>query len=206
MITLRQVKKFYNTYDKNKRLKAVDIDYLHIKQGEFVCLVGPSGCGKTSTLKLINQLILPEEGSIEIEGKKSPASNPLIWRRNIGYVVQNRSLFPHLTLLENIVLLAKVLKRDKKKSIQKAYDLMSLFGLDPMDYKDRYPSEMSGGQQQRGALARALIEDPNILLMDEPFGALDPINSQKNKNRVCQTQSKIKENYPVSNSQYFISF
>ena len=123
MLYLKKVKKFYN----NNQSKAVDIDYLHIKKGEFVCIIGPSGCGKTTTLKLINQLITPDEGSIEIEGKKSSDSDPVLWRRNIGYVIQKIGLLPHLNILENVSLLPSLLKRDKNRTQKKSLSTVGAF-------------------------------------------------------------------------------
>ena len=188
MLHLKKIKKFYN----NKKVKAVDIDSLSIKKGEFVCIIGPSGCGKTSTLKLINLLIQPDEGTIEINGLKSSDSDPVIWRQKIGYVIQKIGLLPHLNILENISLLPFVLKRDKEKTRERAYELMELFGL-PRTCQKRYPEELSGGQQQRVGLARALMEDPDLLLMDEPFGALDPITNQIMRKEFLKLNQKLKK-------------
>ena len=188
MLHLKKIKKFYN----NKQIKAVDIDSLSIKKGEFVCIIGPSGCGKTSTLKLINLLIQPDEGTIEINGLKSSDSDPVIWRQKIGYVIQKIGLLPHLNILENISLLPFVLKRDKEKTKERAYELMELFAL-PKTCQNRYPEELSGGQQQRVGLARALMEDPDLLLMDEPFGALDPITNQSMREEFLKLNQKLKK-------------
>ena len=173
MIYLKNLKKFYT---KNT-VKAVDIKELFIKKAGVACLVGPSGCGKTTTLKMINRLIEPSEGLIEINGVKSNQMDPVSWRRKIGYVIQKIGLLPHLTVMQNISLLSRVLKRDHKFISKRVNELLELVGLSPEQYKNRYPIELSGGQRQRVGIARALMENPPLLLMDEPFGALDSITA-----------------------------
>lgn len=154
--------------------KAVEDLNLEVEQGEFIVLIGPSGCGKTTTMKMINRLIEPSEGSIYIKGENILQKNQVELRRSIGYVIQQIGLFPHMTIMENIVLVPKLLKWPEEQRKKRAEELLKLVNMSP-EYLYRYPHELSGGQQQRIGVLRALAADPPLILMDEPFGALDPI-------------------------------
>lgn len=154
---------------------AVDHVSLTIDEGEFVTILGSSGCGKTTLLKLVNRLYEPDEGEIFLFGEKIADKDPVKLRRGIGYVIQQIGLFPHMTIQENISVVPKLLKWNKEKIDSRVDELLMLVGLKPDQYKDRYPSQLSGGQQQRVGLARALAIEPEIMLLDEPFGALDAI-------------------------------
>jgi osmoprotectant transport system ATP-binding protein len=152
---------------------------LEIPQGNIAVLVGPSGCGKTTTMKMINRLIAPTAGRILINGTDTRDLDPVQLRRGIGYVIQQVGLFPHMTIAENISLVPRLNKGKAAVDTGKVNQMLELVGLDPEQYRDRYPSELSGGQQQRVGVARALMSDPPIILMDEPFSALDPITREQ---------------------------
>ena len=167
---------------------------LKIDEGSFVVFIGPSGCGKTTTLKLMNKLIEPTSGEIYIDGKPISKEDPIKLRRNIGYVIQSIGLFPHLTIRENIELIPK-LKKDKtdEEIEQKTLELMKMVGLNPDEFLDKYPSELSGGQQQRIGLVRAIATDAKIILMDEPFSALDPITRTQLQEWLYSLQEELKK-------------
>ena len=158
---------------------AVDDLQLDIKQGEFLVFIGPSGSGKTTTLKMINQLVTQSEGSIFINDKKNSDYNIYELRWNIGYVLQQIALFPHMTIEENITIVPELKKWSKAKMKRRAYELLEMVGLDPEAYAQRKPNQLSGGEQQRVGVIRALATDSDIILMDEPFSALDPISREK---------------------------
>lgn len=169
MLTLENVSK---TYKGGK--KAVNNVNLKIAKGEFICFIGPSGCGKTTTMKMINRLIEPSAGKIFIDGENIMEQDPVELRRKIGYVIQQIGLFPHMTIQQNISLVPKLLKWPEQQRKERARELLKLVDMGP-EYVDRYPHELSGGQQQRIGVLRALAAEPPLILMDEPFGALDPI-------------------------------
>ncbi|WP_336183691.1 MULTISPECIES: choline ABC transporter ATP-binding protein OpuBA [Bacillus] len=169
MLTLKNVSK---TYKGGK--KAVNSVNLEIEKGEFICFIGPSGCGKTTTMKMINRLIEPSAGQIFIDGENIMEQDPVELRRKIGYVIQQIGLFPHMTIQQNISLVPKLLKWPEQQRKERARELLKLVDMGP-EYLDRYPHELSGGQQQRIGVLRALAAEPPLILMDEPFGALDPI-------------------------------
>lgn len=167
---------------------------LNIEDGSFVVLIGPSGCGKTTTLKLINKLIEPTKGDIFINDTPISKANPIKLRRNIGYVIQSVGLFPHMTIKENIELIPKLKKEKTEEEIEeKTIELMNMVGLDPKEFLHKYPSELSGGQQQRIGLVRAIATDAQIILMDEPFSALDPITRTQLQEWLYSLQEELKK-------------
>ena len=148
---------------------------LTVERGETLVLLGESGCGKTTTLKLVNRLLTPTGGEVVVEGKATTAWDPIALRRHIGYVIQEGGLFPHFTIARNVALVPSLLGWDEPRVTNRVRELLSLVGLEPDRFADRYPRELSGGQRQRVGVARALAADPSLLLLDEPFGALDPL-------------------------------
>jgi osmoprotectant transport system ATP-binding protein len=172
---------------------AVDRVTMSIPAGEIVVLVGPSGCGKTTTMRMINRMIEPTSGTIEIGGEDVAGLNDVTLRRQIGYVIQQVGLIPHLTIGHNVALVPKLLKWDKKRTEARVEQMLDVVGLDPRNYRDRYPRQLSGGQQQRVGVARALAADPPIMLMDEPFGAVDPITRSRLQTEFLSLQKAIKK-------------
>ncbi len=180
------VKKFGDT----EVIKGINLE---IGDNELVVLIGPSGCGKTTSLKMINRLIEPTSGTIYINDQDILKSNPIDLRRNMGYVIQQIGLFPHMTVGENIELLPLLKNWPKEKRRKRAEELLDLVGMSPNEYMDRYPSELSGGQQQRIGVARALATNPEIILMDEPFSALDPITRTQLQDELFNLQQELKK-------------
>ena len=188
-ILLDQVTKRYPGQDR----PAVDGITLEIPEGKIVMLVGPSGCGKTTTLKMINRLIEPSEGRIVLGGDDVTGIDGDELRRRIGYVIQAGGLFPHMTVAKNIGLVPGMLGWSKERTAARVDELLELVSLDPAVYRDRYPRELSGGQQQRVGVARALAADPPVLLMDEPFGAVDPITRQRLQDELINIQAELQK-------------
>lgn len=192
MIKLENLTKQFS--QKNgQTFKAVDNVNLNVPEGEMCVLLGPSGCGKTTTLKMINRLIAPSSGNILINGENTNEMDTVTLRRNIGYVIQQIGLFPNMTIEENITVVPRMLGWNKKQCHERATELMSMVALDPTKFLHRYPREMSGGQQQRIGVIRALAADPPVLLMDEPFGAVDPINREVIQNEFLDMQRQLKK-------------
>ncbi|MCC3371622.1 ABC transporter ATP-binding protein [Cohnella sp. REN36] len=188
MIQFTEVKKTYD--DGREVLKNINLE---IQAGEITVLIGPSGCGKTTTMKLINRLISPTAGQIRIDGEDIAKSDPVRLRRKIGYVIQNIGLFPHMTIARNVAVVPRLLKWDRQATDRRVDELLALVGLDPAIYRNRYPAELSGGQQQRIGVIRALAADPDIILMDEPFSALDPISREQLQNELIRLQQELRK-------------
>jgi osmoprotectant transport system ATP-binding protein len=187
-IELVDLKKHYD--DGTKAVNGLN---LTIEDKKLTILIGPSGCGKTTTLKMINRLIERSDGDIKFDGTSIDNINRIQLRREIGYVIQEIGLFPHMTVYENIAIVPKLLKWNEQKIKDRVDELLDLVNMDPEIYRSRYPAQLSGGQKQRIGVARGLAADPDILLMDEPFGAIDPINREKLQEAFLEIQDKIKK-------------
>ncbi|MGI8829400.1 MAG: ABC transporter ATP-binding protein, partial [Candidatus Limnocylindria bacterium] len=189
MISLQQLTKVFPGQAK----PAVEELDMEIPAGKIVVLVGPSGCGKTTTMRLINRLIEPTSGRIILEGEDVTKVNPDKLRRRIGYVIQQIGLFPHQTISDNIATVPRMLGWDEKRIKARVDELLAIVGLDPEAYRGRYPKQLSGGQRQRAGVARALSADPPVMLMDEPFGAIDPITRDRLQNEFLRLQETIRK-------------
>ncbi|WP_199183334.1 ABC transporter ATP-binding protein [Cryobacterium sp. Y82] len=187
LIELDSVTKQY----PNQPVAAVKNFSMTVQPGELIMFVGPSGCGKTTTMKMINRIIEPTSGSISIDGRDVLSLDPSELRRHIGYVIQQIGLFPHMTIAENIGVVPKLLNWSKEKTSDRVHELLTTVGLEPGDFAHRYPKQLSGGQQQRVGVARALAADPPVMLMDEPFGATDPITREKLQAEFLRLQASI---------------
>ncbi|WP_346899182.1 ABC transporter ATP-binding protein [Clostridium sp. UBA7503] len=185
--------KFENISKKFKNTTVLSDVSFEIEKGKLVAIIGESGCGKTTTLKMINGLITPTSGKIYINNEDIATKNVIDLRRNMGYVIQQTGLFPHMTIRENIELIPKVQNKNPEDITQQTYDLMDMVGLDCDKFLNRYPVELSGGQQQRVGVARAFATNPDIILMDEPFSALDPITRSSLQDELVNLQSKLKK-------------
>ncbi|MCA8880706.1 MAG: ABC transporter ATP-binding protein [Rhodobacteraceae bacterium] len=191
MIRLEDLTKTFET--PNGVVVAADKVNMEVPTGEICILLGPSGCGKTTALKMINRLIQPTSGKIYINGEDTSKLNDIEHRRKIGYVIQQIGLFPNMTIEENICVVPKLLGWDMKKARTRAAELLDLVGLDAKQFLKRYPKELSGGQQQRVGVIRALAADPPVMLMDEPFGAIDPINREIIQDEFLKMQAELKK-------------
>lgn len=187
MIIYKNVTKKYND------VTVVDQINLTINEGEFVVFIGPSGCGKTTSLKMINRLIKMNGGEISLDGKNVNDMDAVELRRNIGYVIQQIALFPNMTIGENITVVPKLLKWSKEKRDKRAKELLEMVGMPYEENINKYPNELSGGQQQRVGVLRALAAEPPVILMDEPFGALDPITRDNLQEELKVLQRKLKK-------------
>ncbi len=188
MIRLEGVSKRFP--DGTTAVEALD---LSVPRGEIVCLLGPSGCGKTTTMRMVNRLVEPTSGRIVLDGEDIATKDPVELRRGIGYVIQQVGLFPHQTIADNVATVPRLLGWDRSRTRARVDELLALVGLDPDVYRSRYPASLSGGQRQRVGVARALGADPPVLLMDEPFGAIDPITRARLQNEFLRLQSEVRK-------------
>jgi len=187
MLEFKNIRKVF----KNKTV-INDISFT-VNKGEFVVIVGQSGCGKTTTLKMINKLIPPTSGSISLAGKNILKEDTIKLRRNMGYVIQQTGLLPHMTVGENIGIIPMLEKWPEEKILERTTELLKMVGMEPKEYVDRYPCELSGGQQQRIGVARAWATNPDVILMDEPFSALDPITRNQLQDELFNLQQESKK-------------
>jgi osmoprotectant transport system ATP-binding protein len=188
MIRFENVEKTYD--DGTIAVKQLNLE---VREGELITLIGPSGCGKTTTMRMINRLTEPTSGTITIRGRDISKLDPVELRRSIGYVIQQIGLFPHMTIEQNISLVPRLKRWERKRYLKRVDELLELVGLDPATYKTRVPSELSGGQQQRVGVIRALAAEPDIILMDEPFSALDPISREQLQDDIVRLQEEIRK-------------
>ena len=191
MIRLEALTKIYPS--AHGGAASVDRVSFEVGAGETCVLLGPSGCGKTTTLRMINRLVAPTSGKVFIEGRDTSAADPVELRRTIGYVIQQIGLFPNMTVAENIGVVPRLLNWDRARMRRRAEELLAMLALDPAEFLDRYPNELSGGQAQRVGVARALAADPPVLLMDEPFGAVDPVNREVIQDEFLRMQKALRK-------------
>ena len=181
------------SYAVNGGRPIIDRLNLQVVQGENLVLLGESGCGKTTTLRLVNRLLTPTGGEVRVGGKATIEWNAIQLRRRTGYVIQEAGLFPHFTVGENVALVPSLEKWDHDRIAARTKELLSLVGLEPVQFADRYPRELSGGQKQRVGVARALAADPPLLLMDEPFGALDPLTRASLQKEFAELKARLQK-------------
>jgi len=191
MLTFNNVTKVYG--NDTQQITAVDHVSFHVDEGDICVLLGPSGCGKTTLLRIVNRLVALTSGNVKMNNQDIQSLNSIELRRSIGYVIQQNGLFPNMTIEENICVVPKLLGWDRPKMKKRSDELLDLFGLQPDQFKTRYPWELSGGQQQRVGIARALAADPPIMLMDEPFGALDPVIREHIQNEFLRIQENVRK-------------
>ena len=191
MIELQDVTKVYRS--EEGEVTAVDGVSMSVGEGEICILLGPSGCGKTTLLRMINRMIEPTRGTIRVNGQDIQQMDPYELRRSIGYVIQQTGLFPNMTVEQNVTVVPRLLGWDRVKIRNRYNELMDMMGLNPDEYRDRYPWELSGGQQQRIGVARALAADPPVMLMDEPFAALDPVIREHLQNELLRIQRTVRK-------------
>jgi len=172
---------------------AVDSLSLEIAEGETCVLIGPSGCGKTTTMRMVNRMIEPDAGTVELAGRDVTHAEPIELRRAMGYVIQQIGLFPHMTIAENIATVPRLLRWDAARIAARVDELLDLVAMDAQIYRDRFPRELSGGQRQRVGVARALAADPPVMLMDEPFGAIDPITRGRLQQEFLRIQQRLRK-------------
>ena len=179
------------SYAVNGGRPIIDALNLEVQLGETLVLLGESGCGKTTTLRLVNRLLTPTSGQVLVEGKATTAWDVIRLRRRTGYVIQDAGLFPHFTVADNVALVPQLDGWDEARIQGRVHELLELVGLDPERFADRYPRELSGGQRQRVGVARALAADPPLLLMDEPFGALDPLTRASLQKEFAELKARL---------------
>jgi len=191
MIKLEQLTKVFNT--PTRQVVAADRINMEVATGEICVLLGPSGCGKTTTLKMVNRIVTPTSGKVLIDGQDTTDMPTVELRRKIGYVIQQVGLFPNMTIEENVCVVPRLLGWDMTRARKRAAELLEMMALDPTTFLKRYPKELSGGQQQRVGVARALAADPPVMLMDEPFGAIDPINRATIQDEFLKLQKQLQK-------------
>ncbi|MFN8534234.1 MAG: ATP-binding cassette domain-containing protein [Dehalococcoidia bacterium] len=190
-VEFRHVSKRFGGRGPGPEVAAVNDLTLMVRPGEICVLVGPSGCGKTTSLKMVNRLIEPSDGTILIDGEDITRGDPVALRRRIGYVIQQVGLFPHRTVTENIATVPELTGWSKSRIHERVDELLTLVGLEPAGYRDRYPSQLSGGERQRVGVARAMAIEPPLMLMDEPFGAVDPIVRERLQDEFIDLQHRV---------------